>query len=262
MVSRRTERATSSRSAGAHAAIYRWGSIPWCPRIMLASFVRGTRSGSRISTAATARTSLTNASKRAPRSAGGRSLCSGARAWNSCPPERLTRGPSRELSRWPTRRPMDSLPLSTSTQSMLSKAAEESSRLGHRFLGVEHVFAALSTAPDSSLGRALESQGVPLEEFLGNLIERIEPLEHPPWGMEMLVTPRCQRIIGLATRIAARNRKTQVTREHILEAIFREGRSIPMRLLRSRDIQLAELYEAIEPRGAESTDAQLPLLER
>src|SRR5207247_432299 len=101
------------------------------------------------------------------------------------------------------------------------------------------------------LGQALERQGVAPGDFAARLIDRIEPLGHRPWGSDVLVTPRCQEIIGLAARIAARNRKAQVTEEHLLEAIFREGRSVPMRLLRSSEVQVAELYESIAPKAVE-----------
>ena len=157
---------------------------------------------------------------------------------------------------------MDSLPLSAPAQMVLNKAAEESSRLGHRFLGVEHVFAAITLSDDASLANAFESHGIALGGFVAQLIEHIEPLEHHPWGSDIVVTPRCQEIISLATKIALRNRKPQVGKEHLLEAIFREGRSVPMRLLRSNDVHVAELFEAIAPHTVEQSLSHLPLLER
>src|SRR5262249_3072919 len=141
--------------------------------------------------------------------------------------------------RWSQEDAMNSLPLSTSAQAVLSEAAEESSRLGHRFLGVEHLFAALTTGKDSSFEPAFEGQGIALGDFVARLMDRVEPLEHHPWGADILITPRCKGIIGLATMIAIRNRKPVVTREHLLEAIFREGRSVPMRLLRSNEVHVA-----------------------
>src|ERR1044071_1877088 len=156
---------------------------------------------------------------------------------------------------------MESLPLSTSAQAVLTRAAQESSRLGHRFLGVDHVFTSLALDNDS-IARAFEAHGIGLSEFVTRLVDGIEPLQHHPWGTEVLVTPRCQDIVNLATKIAARHRKPQVTPEHLLEAIFREGRSVPMRLLQSNEIRIAELYEAIVPRVADPSDTSLPLLER
>jgi ATP-dependent Clp protease ATP-binding subunit ClpC len=156
---------------------------------------------------------------------------------------------------------MDSLPLSPAAQALMSKAAEESTRLGHRFLGVEHLFAALSTSGDTSLRRAFASHNIALDDFVARLFDGSEALEHTPWGSEVLVTPRCQEVLHLATRIATRARKSLVTDEHILQSIFEEGRSVPMRLLRSRKVPLADLYEAILPKPAEPA-SELPLLER
>jgi ATP-dependent Clp protease ATP-binding subunit ClpC len=156
---------------------------------------------------------------------------------------------------------MESLPLSPSAQALMTKAAEESTRLGHRFLGVEHLFAALSTNGDMSLRQAFAKYEIGLDDFLSKLFEGGDALEHAPWGSEVLVTPRCQEVLYLATRIATRARKSQVTDEHILQSIFEEGRSVPMRLLRSRKVPIPELYEAILPRSAEPP-TELPLLER
>ena len=129
---------------------------------------------------------------------------------------------------------MDSLPLSPAAQALMSRATEESTRLGHRFLGVEHLFVALSTSGNTSLRRAFASHNIGLDDFVAGLFDGSEALEHTPWGSEVLVTPRCQEVLHLATRIATRARKSLVTDEHILQSIFEEGRSVPMRLLRSR----------------------------
>ncbi|HEY2955439.1 MAG TPA: ATP-dependent Clp protease ATP-binding subunit [Candidatus Eisenbacteria bacterium] len=161
---------------------------------------------------------------------------------------------------------MDSLPLSASTEAVLSEATGESSRLGHHFVGVEHVFAALARADDLSLRQALDRRGVALDDFLALLMGSIEPLEHHPWGTEVLFTPRCRRIMSLATGIAIAQRKPVVTNHHLLEAILREGRSVPMRMLGSREVEAAELFEAIGPgeaaRESPPEASELPLLDR
>jgi ATP-dependent Clp protease ATP-binding subunit ClpC len=145
---------------------------------------------------------------------------------------------------------------------MMSQAAEESTRSGHGFLGVEHLFMALAETREDQLADAFESQKLELPVFTEQLRSRIEPLEHSPWGSEILVTPRCQQVLRLAAKIAVRNRKPQISDEHILDAIFREGRSVPIRLLRTQDVQVAELYETFAPAPVKPSDAEHPLLAR
>jgi len=161
---------------------------------------------------------------------------------------------------------MDALPLSASTQAVLSEATGESSRLGHRFVGVEHIFAALARTRDLSLRQAFSQRGVALDDFVAGLMERIEPLQHHPWGSDVLFTPRCRRVMSVATRIAIAQRKPLVTNQHLLEAILREGRSVPMRVLRSHGVEAAELFEAIAPgdasRETPPDESRFPLLGR
>ncbi len=156
---------------------------------------------------------------------------------------------------------MNSLPLSSASRAVLAKATEDSTRFGHHFLGVDHVFVAVTDAAPG-LDTELSRRGVGLDELRARIIEGIEPLQHRPWGTELLVTPRCSEILDLAGRIARRNRKPQVTPTHLLEAILREGGSVPVRLLRSRDVRIADLCEAVALEDPEPTEHKLPLLER
>jgi ATP-dependent Clp protease ATP-binding subunit ClpC len=144
----------------------------------------------------------------------------------------------------------------------MSHATEESQRLGHGYLGVEHLFVALAETRGDELAEAFETQGLSLEEFTDQLRSRIHPLENAPWGKDLLVTPRCQQVMRLATKLAARRKKAQVSDEHILDAIFREGRSVPIRLLRAHDAQVAELWEALAPRPGKAAEPDQSLLVR
>jgi ATP-dependent Clp protease ATP-binding subunit ClpC len=107
---------------------------------------------------------------------------------------------------------------------------------------------------------------VALDDFVNRLMERIQPLQHAPWGPDILFTPRCRQVMSLATRMAITQRRPLVTNQHLLEAILREGRSVPVRMLRLHAVEVAELFEAMAPQGAAREtppeESRSPLLER
>ena len=120
---------------------------------------------------------------------------------------------------------MDSIRLSPAAQNVLTKAAEESGRLEHHFLGVEHVFMVLCSDQNVPLAEGFKSQNLDLTEFCTTLGHRVRTIKQRPWGAEILFTPRCREVLTLAARVAARYHSYHVSELHILEAIFREGRT-------------------------------------
>lgn len=155
--------------------------------------------------------------------------------------------------------------LSRGAERLITSAADESARLDHHYLGVEHLFLGLTRDGESSLTRACTSLGIDVQEVREMLEKRTTRIEHRPWGDELIFTPRARDVLQLASRIAAKSGATEVEPPHILEAIFRENESVPLRLLRSMDIDVAELRDlAVEgDAGAEDAhESDTPLLDR
>ncbi len=157
---------------------------------------------------------------------------------------------------------MEFIRLSESAQKLMAKATEESTRLDHHFLGVEHLFMMLTQDDEILLNRAFSDQKMNMERFSEALRQRIVTVEHRPWGSELLITPRCRQVMQLADTIATRSSSAEVGKEHILEAIFREGRSVPLRLLRSFEIDPALLYEVVRPTTKPAAETRTPTLEQ
>jgi ATP-dependent Clp protease ATP-binding subunit ClpC len=152
---------------------------------------------------------------------------------------------------------MDLPPLSHAAQQLMSGAAAEAARRQHHYLGVEHIFAALGQSGRTSLAATLTRQGVQPAVLWADLMEASPAYPQRPWGREILITPRCQKVLRVAAALAARKGSAQVEEAHILEAILHEARSTPLRRLLAQGIHVAELYEAVMPSspsaGAEST---------
>jgi ATP-dependent Clp protease ATP-binding subunit ClpC len=152
--------------------------------------------------------------------------------------------------------------LSPAVQKALSRAAERSAELGQHFLGVEHLFLVLAEAESVPLVVAFAAQDLDLRSFAESLRARLAPLRHRAWGSEILFTPRCKEVLRLAGRIAAGHRSSQVGEAHLLEAIFRESRSLPLRVLRQEGACVPELFEALGPRTVRNEATATPLLDR
>ena len=151
--------------------------------------------------------------------------------------------------------------LSQSSVQLLATAAEESSQAGHGYLGVEHLFLGLTEDPDSGLALALAAQGVEIPRLRSLLKQELPENTQRAWGEDLIYTPRCHEVLQLAGKIAANRRGSAVEPAHIQEAIFREGRSVPLRLLRTYGVDLIELQGSlsIEP---EKKETSTPLLDR
>ena len=145
---------------------------------------------------------------------------------------------------------------------MLAKAADESTKREHHFLGVEHLFMALGRSENTALRKALAGQNLDLGQFTDKLAGSIEVVRHRPWGSEMLFTPRCRDVLQLASKIATRNHAPEVTESHILEATFREGRSVPLRLLRAAGVNLADLDDVLQSGEQSNAETDTPTLDR
>ncbi len=136
-------------------------------------------------------------------------------------------------------------PLSPIGEKVLAAATKESAALGQNYLGVEHLFLALAGERGAELTKALAGQKIDLTNYLEMLRVRISTPESQGQGDDLGPTPRCREVLKLASRIAARTDRGVVEPPHLLIAILREGRSVPVRLLRAVDTDVADLEEAL-----------------
>ncbi len=152
-------------------------------------------------------------------------------------------------------------PLSPIGEKLLAAATQESADQGQSYLGVEHLFLALAEERRTDLERALASQKIELDNYLEMLRVRISSPESQFHGDDIGPTPRCREILSLASRIAARTDRGVVEPVHLLAAILREGRSVPVRLMRAVGVDVADLEEALrtEPKKVQTPT---PLLDK
>jgi ATP-dependent Clp protease ATP-binding subunit ClpC len=136
--------------------------------------------------------------------------------------------------------------LSPEAKQILALAKQESENLQHFYLGVEHIFIALTEVENGV------TQGVLQESDLdsGGVRDAIRRFVgtgdgHRYWE-GMRVTPRCEVVLKLASEEANKRKKTLTEEKDLLLAILKEGDSIPVRVLQKMGVSIPGIIRAAE----------------
>ena len=139
-------------------------------------------------------------------------------------------------------------------QAALNAAGESAHKLGHTYIGSEHILMGLLYKGNSVAANLLAAKGITYEKVSEAVAESIgvgEAVE----GMRPESTPRAARIIEMSAEEARLTGQTFVGTEHILMALLKESDSVAVRLLKNEGVNIAELYnEAL----ASMTDGAAP----
>ena len=124
----------------------------------------------------------------------------------------------------------------------LNSAIETANRLGHTYIGSEHVLIGLLLEQGSTAGSILSGFGIrpeKIEEILIETVGRGAPSELTPRDF----TPKCKRILELAVGEAGMLGQRYVTCEHMLMAMIKENDSYAVHFLRDSGVDTNEVYE-------------------
>lgn len=129
-----------------------------------------------------------------------------------------------------------------------SKAIEISNeiamKLGHNYIGTEHLLYGLASEKTGVAGRALEKQSVSPEkifEEIEKLIGKNDSISNKVLGF----TPRSKKILENAFKEARKINSDYIGTEHLLIGIIRETDSISMRILNDLGIDAQSMYNEI-----------------
>ncbi len=117
-------------------------------------------------------------------------------------------------------------------QNALNAALREASRLGHTYIGSEHLLLGLLTERDSIAAKLLAARGVSDTELRAAVVElsgegvesRVSPAD---------MTPRTRKILQGAAVAATHNGQSYVGTEHLLLALLEENDCVALRILES-----------------------------
>lgn len=144
--------------------------------------------------------------------------------------------------------------LTRQAQDALCLAQESSARLGHGYVGSEHLLLGLLREGGGTAARALAAADIQ-ESVVQAAITGLMGVGSPNCAPALGLTPRCRRIIQLATSESRRLDSRMVGTEHLLIGILRDGDGSAARILGGSGADLRKLYgnlyaSFVEPNGS------------
>ena len=138
----------------------------------------------------------------------------------------------------------------------LSLAAEEARKLDHNYIGVEHLFIAITRSESSPTSKLLKRAGLDPRHVRNEIRKEIGSGDGK-LGEVLPLTPRSEIVLALTIFLAERDEDMRgtVDETHMLMAILQEGESIPVRKLVELGFDLTLwlqrlLLEASSPKDA------------
>ena len=146
-------------------------------------------------------------------------------------------------------------------QRVLVIAQEEAHRMGHNYVGTEHILLG-TVKEESSVSSLLEKLGVTYERVCDE-IEELVGMGDFKFSEAFGYTPRTKRVLEMSREEAAKLQQNYVGVEHILLALLLEREGVANRILRDIGVDTQQLYqrmmaattEALKRRGQQPGDA-------
>ncbi len=145
---------------------------------------------------------------------------------------------------------------------LLKGAGEEAHKLGHNYVGVEHLFMAATRNTGGPISKLLGRAGLDPADVRRTIRREVGTGEDPLRDV-LPLTPRAAMILSLAIFLAERDEEDEINENHFMMALLQEGESVPVRVLMDMgfDINLwlqrlimeesgDDFPEMIEPQGS------------
>ena len=126
----------------------------------------------------------------------------------------------------------------------LNLAQESAMRLGHSYVGTEHLLLGLIREGTGIAARVLLSQGVTEDKIFKEIDELIGGGEAVQY-QALDFTPRTKRVLELSLKEARSQGNNYIGTEHLLLGIMREGDSVAVRILMDLGIDPQKLFNDI-----------------
>ena len=135
---------------------------------------------------------------------------------------------------------------------VLNYAKKISGRLGHSYIGTEHILLGLIKQKDSLAGSVLEGFQVDEDKVLDYIDQLIAPVELTTLEKKDGYTPRAEKILEDARIEADRFHEKEIGTEHLLIAILKDFECIAAKLLKTLNVSAKEVYlEVLNSMGEE-----------
>lgn len=126
------------------------------------------------------------------------------------------------------------------SQKSLYSAAEEAQKLGHNYMGTEHVLLGIAVEGGQA-AKILGDMGVTDDKIREAIVE-VEGKGQPDYNTrEIPLTPRTKRLIEVARAEARNLNHNYVAPEHLLLAIIKEGEGVAVAILQRMGVDIVRL---------------------
>jgi hypothetical protein len=139
------------------------------------------------------------------------------------------------------------------TRTVLAHAEQEAQRLGHAFVGTEHLLLALFDAPEGLAAQVLAAAGLTRATVETQVVTLIKPGSGPVGG-KLPFTPRAKAAVRSAVEEALRLGHNYVGTEHLLLGLLADGESVAAKVLSqlgaTEDVIRVRTDDALREHGA------------
>jgi len=136
--------------------------------------------------------------------------------------------------------------LSPEARQILALAKQESENLQHFYLGVEHIFIALTEVENGVTQGVLQQSDLDSGGVRDAIRRFVGTSDGHRYWEGMKVTPRCEVVLKLASEEANKRKKALTEEKDLLLAILKEGDSIPVRVLQKMGVSIPGIIRAAE----------------
>ncbi len=139
---------------------------------------------------------------------------------------------------------------------ILINARQESFRMQHYFLGVEHLFIGLLDIQGGLAGTLLEEQGLTAQYVIDAIRRNAGKGNRQRLWAGVPDTPRTKVVLSIANDLALENNRQEIDERDLLLAILEEADSIPARVLRKLEVDMDRLAAEARTRQMNKAPAQ------
>ena len=123
-------------------------------------------------------------------------------------------------------------------QNIIKYGKEEAIRLGHSYVGSEHLLLGLIKLGQGVAVNVLQKMGLDLETVRLEVEKQVGTGPDQKQVGNIPYTPRVKKVLNLASKEAKQLQHTYVGTEHILLGLLREGDGVAARVLKNLDIDI------------------------
>jgi ATP-dependent Clp protease ATP-binding subunit ClpC len=118
----------------------------------------------------------------------------------------------------------------------LDTARSEAARLGHEYVGAEHLLLGITSDANGAVAGVLEKLGIDVHVVRSDLLQVIRPGSAPGSGPDLPYTTRGKRVLEEAAAEASEHSAENVGTVALLLGVLREGENIAAQVLASAGV--------------------------